>query len=788
MLQSRELLLFPTSRALRAKVKELLSSDAILPKMLTIGEFEKKSILVKDRVFIDDDTRVLLLREASDFENFKELQIDRDFFIFLKNSKFIFSFFDELAMEKLDIDALRDADIYASFVEHLDILKLLRDRYIKLLDKHNYCDKVLLPSLYELNHSFLSNFDKIVLYLEGYLSNFEFEIFKKISQNTTLIIDLYTNEFNQKMIEKFNEIGFNLKRDFYYKIDLSNKEIISSQSYNPISPIYKIFPSTSRMLQVAFVKKSIYDFLKEGVEPKEIVIVLPDGSFAEFLELMDDELSFNFAMGKSFTRTPIYRRLFAVYEYMSEPSIENRARLDRESINYQNEKERFARYKGVIDLEDIEEEFLYFIGSSKGEEVDIYKRELHLFSKLFSSLQHYKFQHIIHLFLNRLKSATIDDKSGGKITVMEVLESRGVSFEGVIVVDFNDGIVPAKSSKDIFLSTDLRAKASLPTQLDRENLQKYYYKRLFDRAKFVNISYVNDEQSSASRFIEELGIKSDSKCGSIENYHNILFINRPQKPHKITQDLYVEWDFSKIKLSSSALKDYLDCKRRYYFKYIRSLKEAKIPTDERSDKEIGIYIHSALSQFYSKQDSLKDSNELLLYLQKELYQRSEGDLVLRFYIDIWLERLKSFVESEIEHFKRGYKVIACEKEFNTIYNGFHLTGKIDRIDRLDDKYIVIDYKSGKIPQTSFKKLKYASDFQLQFYEILVSKNLGFTAGSYYYDLRDAKLIEDEFKSEKFQLLDSHLESLKDKNQNFSMCEDRQKCKFCPYRLICDRVD
>ena len=46
------------------------------------------------------------------------------------------------------------------------------------------------------------------------------------------------------------------------------------------------------------------------------------------------------------------------------------------------------------------------------------------------------------------------------------------------------------SLKDKFLSTKVKYLANLPTKIDRENLQKYYYKRLIDSSKNIFISYV----------------------------------------------------------------------------------------------------------------------------------------------------------------------------------------------------------------------------------------------------------------------------------------------------------
>jgi RecB family exonuclease len=269
-----------------------------------------------------------------------------------------------------------------------------------------------------------------------------------------------------------------------------------------------------------------------------------------------------------------------------------------------------------------------------------------------------------------------------------------------------------------------------------------------------------------------------NKCGFCRNI---------QKEHYIKEDLHLEYDFSKVEISSSSLKTYLDCKRRYYYKYIQKLEEAQIPKEQSDERIIGIYIHDALKEYFKDKNYLNDSEDIYLFLQKELYLRSQKDEVLRFHIDIWLERLKEFAKKEVEYFKEGFKVYACEKELKTNFLNLKLTGKIDRIDERDGKFYILDYKSGKIPKTTKKSLQNESNFQLQFYDLLVS-DIGEVADSNYYDLKMALRVGDEFFDEKMILLEDYLKSLKDKNQNFTMCEDKNKCKYCPYIKLCNRSD
>ena len=786
MLQNNTLVIYPTSRAIRDNLKESLRTDSILPKRITIGDFEKKVLFVKERTFIDEDTRLLLLKEASQFSTFKHLHIDREFFAFLKNAKFLFAFFEELAVELVEIESLKEGDVYASYSEHLEILELLLLEYKALMDAHHYCDKILLPKLYTINHAYLEGIEEIELHLEGYLNNFEFAIFSEIAKSKKVIIDLHTNDFNEKMRTKFETLGFTLEVGYHYKLNLSTIMIEHKSKSLKQETIFQTFSSNSRILQAAYIKKSVHDLMLEGLKAEEIVVILPNSSFADLLSLFNEENYFNFAMGESFKKTSLYQEISALYEYAQERTFENKFRLKRLGFEREQVDERVNTWDQRLESAALQEMFELFVEGKEGDAVDMYLKELHLFSKLFPTFKNYPFQKILHLFLNRLGTCTLDHVSGGKITVMEVLETRGVAFAGVIVVDFNEGTVPARSQKDLFLSTEIRFLAGLPTAMDRENLQKYYYKRLFEKAKSVHIAYVEDEQNQPTRFLDELSIYSKYHDKRVGDYHDILFSNTKQGLHFLPENIEMEYDFTQVELSATRLKTYLDCKRRYYFRYILQLEEASIPTDESSERLVGIFIHKVLDELYSKKDAYHDSDMLYLDLQRELYMKSEGDLVLRFYVDIWLEKLKTFCENEVGRFREGYTIAHCEKSLSCTYAGMKLKGSIDRIDSYHDRLYVVDYKTGKIPKTSKKALEGESNFQLQFYYILAG-TLGEVADVHYYDLARGVLADEALFDEKMLMLEKHLEALKEKKQNFTMTDNHKKCEYCPYIKICNRV-
>lgn len=80
----------PSSRAIRAQILNNSSQDAFQSRYITMGEFLQRSLVCDGYTRVDDDTRILLLLEASDFSNFANLQIERNFFTFTQNSSYLF--------------------------------------------------------------------------------------------------------------------------------------------------------------------------------------------------------------------------------------------------------------------------------------------------------------------------------------------------------------------------------------------------------------------------------------------------------------------------------------------------------------------------------------------------------------------------------------------------------------------------------------------------------------------------------------------------------------------------
>ncbi|MFY4787485.1 PD-(D/E)XK nuclease family protein [Aliarcobacter butzleri] len=782
MLFKKKLLVFPTSRAIRDYISKQKSNNTLLPFILTIDEFLKKSISLSNLKYCEEEHRVLFLNEAIKNIDIKKLGISDNFTKFLKQSDYIYRFFLELASEKVEIEEIQNVDTYDFYLEHLEILKAIKKKYIEILENNSYVDKINLDKHYEINENFLDKFQDIELHFEGYFTKVEFEIVEKISQKIDTKIIFYSNSYNQRSLEVFKNLNINLKIDYKYKIDLTNKIIIDEEEIKSLLESYEIKGFSSRLNQIAYIKSCIEKSVLNGVNPKDIALVLPDESFVSSIELFDDERYFNYAMGKSIKNKELYQISNAIYLYLSEDEEKNISnisylKIDKEFIDksikpFWNKVTNKELFVSITDFIKQKEKNIELI--EKYDEL-LYKLNITLFSNENKIL----LKDVYKIFLQKLSSITLDDINSGKITVLGLLETRAVSFDTVIVCDFNESYIPKISVKDKFLSTRLKQLANLPTQFDRESLQKYYYKRLMSSSKNVFISYVNSETNQISRFANELFEKNIVTDTNDSFYKHILYDN-----HKISyfdEDIISKIDLTKFIWSATSFKNFLECKRRFYLQYILKINEHTISLKPKG-YELGDIIHSILEDYYSK-DNKNSIEELFLK-----YKSSNPFLTLD--LEVWKKKLLNFYEFDKQRLKNR-EIIMIEKEFNCSFNNINIKGIIDRVDKFEDNYEVIDYKtSSTLSVDTLKTYEKSVDFQLEFYYIALQqlfKNSNIKA--FYYDLNECLLKEEIAIQEKLELLSSKFDELKElsKNEiNFSKCEDKSNCLYCAYKIICNR--
>lgn len=782
-MQNNSLFVLSSSRNVRDFYSSRLNSNCLLPKAISIADFFNEAIYAPNRRYASQTECLLHMKDAvSKVKNISEiLNIKNEFLLFLKNSNYLFSFFKELSREKRTISDLSMADTYSSYDEHLAILDNLGRIYRQNLTTLGLYDEITLSDCYEINSNFISNFDKIEFRIDGNLSSLEWEILTKISSKTQLFIDVDCSKFNKKIIKEIVHFtNLNLEIGYNYNINLSNKTINNSSKIKTNSSI-NLKSFRLRSLQAAFVFDEISKMIRAGIEPQNIAVILPDESFALVLQNLDENNMLNYAMGKSLKNNPIYTLLHNLKEaiiqdinyefnenYIKDIKTPNQIIATLNSFKlptqiYIDIKNRFNSKVNYDSFENLIKSVLDTIKINL-EINQIIAIELFNIKNLLSQID-LKCSEIFELFLLNFANKKESIVGGGLVTVMGILESRSRSYDGVVIVDFNDSFVPKRSQKEMFLSSSVRKNAGLISHSDRENLQRFYYENLINRAKIVSISYVKDDENMLSRFIKDFDniVEITSPQSSYENalYQGGIAINLNPK------EIIKTHNFFDSAISFSRLNTYLECPRRYYYKYIKNIKESRF--GNKDALEFGNIVHSTLCEYFKKSPYNFDKNEFL-----SLYNNYENTTpTLK--NELFKIKLDAFESEQNKHFKDGFSVKDCELGIEAEFNGVPIMGNIDRVDINGDDIWLIDYKTGNIIDKSL---------QLAFYQMLYLAKFHKETKGYFYSLKDNKFVENK---KSIDDLSCELNKLKEiSNTQICFTQNTKNCNNCPYEILCLR--
>ena len=204
--------------------------------------------------------------------------------------------------------------------------------------------------------------------------------------------------------------------------------------------------------------------------------------------------------------------------------------------------------------------------------------------------------------------------------------------------------------------------------------------------------------------------------------------------------------------SPNMLKIFSQCPKKYDYKYVLNISAPQKQTPFEKGKKI-----HALANYYLKGDDITKFEKTLT---------SEE-------ITAW-EALKNN-----EYFQKQY--IKSEYELSCKINGYWIGGRIDAIVKDENKFYILDYKTGAIPKSP------ENDYQTMVYMLAVNdffkcnENLSFV----YIDLKNNKNhVIDFSKAQKEKYINGITQICKDITCSNTFIENESNCKFCEYSKLC----
>jgi hypothetical protein len=439
------------------------------------------------------------------------------------------------------------------------------------------------------------------------------------------------------------------------------------------------------------------------------------------------------------------------------------------------------------------------------------------------------------------------------LQIMGVLETRNLDFRNLIMLSLNEGQLPKAGGESSFIPYNLRKAFGMTTIEHKNAVYAYYFYRLIQRAENITLLYNTSSdglnRGEESRFMLQLLVEGPHEITreyleAGQSPQNTLEIQIEKTP-EILRRLYRAYDTAQpesVILSPSALNTYLDCRLRFYYRYVAGLKTPDEVSAEIDSALFGTIFHLSAQLAYTdltangkmiqREDLerlLRDEIKLQGYVdqafKQELFkvapeEKPEYNGVQLINSKVIVSYLKQLLRNDLQY--TPFEMVAMEKKVSekiTIQTALgpltlRLGGTIDRMDAKEGTLRIVDYKTGGSPKipANIEQLFTPSEtrpnyiFQTFLYAAIMSRKQPLmVAPALLYIHRAASesyspviemgeprkpkipvnnfaFFEDEFR-ERLQAL---LEEIFDEKELFTQTEDIKKCAYCDFKAICKR--
>ncbi len=316
------------------------------------------------------------------------------------------------------------------------------------------------------------------------------------------------------------------------------------------------------------------------------------------------------------------------------------------------------------------------------------------------------------------------------LQIMGFLETRSLDFENIIILSFNDDVLPGRNHPVSFITPSLRIGFGLPNYKHHDAVYAYYFYRLLTRAKNIYLVYSGRAEGMSSGEKSRFGLQLEmehmrGKVDTINVGYNLSIT--PPIPIEIDKTSEVintltgnlKRGGDTITLSPSGLTSYITCPLRFYFRYAVGIKEEDDIAEEVGALEFGNIIHQTMEKLYSDfcgkqvttpmmktlmgnprhiENTLDEVfNEVFLKNSSSITDGLSGrNLLAR---NAMLYTLKKMLQSDSQ--RTPFNLISHEEKVYIQLENKHIStpvrlgGSIDRLEDNNGTIWSIDYKTGR---------------------------------------------------------------------------------------------
>lgn len=414
------------------------------------------------------------------------------------------------------------------------------------------------------------------------------------------------------------------------------------------------------------------------------------------------------------------------------------------------------------------------------------------------------------------------------LQIMGPLETRGLDFDNVVILNCNEGVFPHRSANESFIPAELRRGFELPTFEYQDAVWSYYFYRMIQRASRVWMLYDSRAEGiksgEESRYIKQLELHFEVKTRRYV-FDAPISGDGGREPVEKTRE-HID-RIREAGLSASSLKDYISCPLRFFYSKVQGLKKPEEISESMDPSVFGKVFHSVMEEIYhtgrittSYLKSRLEHGVIPGMVREKILQAVKTvevsgrnlvleQLLVRYCTQVVRRDIENMEAKGVDHLE----ILGTEKKYLSELYGQKFVGVVDRLDCVEPGVVrVVDYKTGKVEdedmvitdetagkvvgllfgQDDAKRPKIA--LQLFLYDRMISpKYPGRKVVNSIY--QPARLFRNEVEevgvSPKFrELMDERLgatvSEIVDESVPWRMAEDSAACKYCDFKTLCGR--
>ncbi|MDH5424291.1 MAG: PD-(D/E)XK nuclease family protein [Gammaproteobacteria bacterium] len=325
------------------------------------------------------------------------------------------------------------------------------------------------------------------------------------------------------------------------------------------------------------------------------------------------------------------------------------------------------------------------------------------------------------------------------VRLLNLSQSNSGYYDGLIIASADATQLPGSAPKTPFFNHSVRQSLGLPDWKQKKSEQYYLFRRLLQSADDTLLSYCaekDNETQQASPWLQtiiDLYQRSDDSSLSPTELYSLL------KTEKTTVLASKEIPLPELakasapaieklqipdNFSASRHQRLINCPYQFFANDVLKLTAPEELVLELQKSEYGQKVHKIL-ELYHLSDEPKTCFDSSLVLLRDISERIfrqdvEDNFLHRGWLKRWLDHCDSYLKWQQQREKDWTFYKAETDQQTTIADNIELKGRIDRIDKQQSGFGIIDYKTSS-QTASQSDVIHGEDIQLSNYALLMEK-------------------------------------------------------------------